>query len=164
MRTLRRFGSHGFESDDCFPRGQVVLYTQTANEPAHVSKLVSLLDKTSGQVTKKKPRAIPKGSRSVDGRAHPQLGAHAEHCCCFAALLLLQRCDRGDHAATGLSGALPRLPRARSVLSLFMFSPLPCPHWLFPLPVVSPGRFSLRRGVETVAVGVVTRLSASEEE
>ena len=54
----------------CFPHKlrnilQVVLYTLTSNEAAHLSKLVSILDKQTGEVSKKKPRALGKGTRWV---------------------------------------------------------------------------------------------------
>mmetsp|Transcript_49010 Transcript_49010/g.96119 ORF Transcript_49010/g.96119 Transcript_49010/m.96119 type:complete len:682 (+) Transcript_49010:53-2098(+) len=41
---------------------QVIMYTNIANEPAHLCKLFGLLDKTTGKVTTKFPRAIPPNS------------------------------------------------------------------------------------------------------
>ncbi|KAJ1924816.1 hypothetical protein IWQ60_004963 [Tieghemiomyces parasiticus] len=40
----------------------VILHYQSRNEPAYISRLVAQLDKRTGEVTKKKPRHLPKSS------------------------------------------------------------------------------------------------------
>jgi len=87
---------------------EVVLFTSTASEPAHVSKLYAILDKSTGAVTKKGPRALPKG------------------------------CSAEIEITTERPICLELFSEFREL-----------------------GRFSLRRGVETVAVGIVTKISSA---
>lgn len=49
----------------CGCEWQVVVHVHAAREAAIVSKLVSLLDPKTGQVTKRQPRALPSNSSAV---------------------------------------------------------------------------------------------------
>eukprot|EP00164_Ancoracysta_twista_P002562 GFYU01003413.1.p1 GENE.GFYU01003413.1~~GFYU01003413.1.p1 ORF type:complete len:701 (-),score=178.20 GFYU01003413.1:100-2202(-) len=44
---------------------QVNLHSMSLNEPAHLSRLVSIIDKTTGEVKKRKPRCVTKNTTAV---------------------------------------------------------------------------------------------------
>ena len=49
----------------CARDRQVLLHHHSVNEPATVSKVVSLLNKSTGEVLKERPRFVPKNSSAV---------------------------------------------------------------------------------------------------